>query len=68
MRDELRTLADVVAPQVTQTLATAGPGEVDELCKSLGRAIDVQIVSLHKKLGSCATYIETVRGGRLSFH
>ena len=43
MRDELRTLADVVAPQVTQTLATAGPGEVDELCKSLGRAVDGRV-------------------------
>jgi len=26
------------------------------------RAVDVQIVSLRKKLGPCATYIETVRG------
>jgi len=26
------------------------------------RAVDVQIVSLRKKLGACATYIETVRG------
>ena len=26
------------------------------------RAIDVQIVSLRKKLGSCSKYIETVRG------
>jgi two-component system phosphate regulon response regulator PhoB len=26
------------------------------------RAIDVQMVSLRKKLGSCSTYIETVRG------
>jgi two-component system alkaline phosphatase synthesis response regulator PhoP len=26
------------------------------------RAIDVQIVSLRKKLGPCAKYIETVRG------
>jgi two-component system phosphate regulon response regulator PhoB len=26
------------------------------------RAVDVQIVSLRRKLGSCGTYIETVRG------
>ncbi|MFA5424599.1 MAG: winged helix-turn-helix domain-containing protein, partial [Phycisphaerae bacterium] len=26
------------------------------------RAIDVQMVSLRKKLGSCGKYIETVRG------
>ena len=26
------------------------------------RSVDVQIVSLRKKLGPCATYIETVRG------
>ena len=26
------------------------------------RAVDVQIVSLRKKLGSCAKYVDTVRG------
>jgi two-component system alkaline phosphatase synthesis response regulator PhoP len=26
------------------------------------RAVDVQIVSLRKKLGTCGSYIETVRG------
>ncbi len=39
MRDELRTVADIIVPQVAQTLAAAEPGAVDELCKNLGRAV-----------------------------
>ncbi len=43
MRDELRTLADIVVPQVAQTLTTAQPGNVDELCKSLGGTVEGRV-------------------------
>jgi two-component system, OmpR family, phosphate regulon sensor histidine kinase PhoR len=38
--DELRALAGVAAPQIAQTLATAGPAEVDALCKRFGQTAD----------------------------
>lgn len=43
MRDELRTLADIIAPQVAQTLAADGWGEVDTLCRNLGQTVDGRV-------------------------
>jgi two-component system phosphate regulon sensor histidine kinase PhoR len=43
MRNELRTLAGVAAPQVARTLADARPGEPNELCQRLAEAAGGQV-------------------------
>jgi two-component system phosphate regulon response regulator PhoB len=58
--DILRTLAERPGQVMSRYQIVDAIHDSDYLVTD--RAVDVQIVSLRKKLGPCASYIETVRG------
>ncbi|MCU0916109.1 MAG: winged helix-turn-helix domain-containing protein, partial [Planctomycetes bacterium] len=58
--DILRTLAKRPGQVLSRSQIVDAIHDSDYLVTD--RAVDVQIVSLRKKLGTCVTYIETVRG------